>query len=140
MQKMKKIFLIIFFILVLTISFSYAQRGPTPPEIPQDPNAPIKRMQDIIYLFGNILRYIALIFWLGAFAGAFYAGYLFLLSGGNEEKIGKAKKMLWYVVIAIAIGLMAYGLPTLVYNFLNPQGQQQNQPLRPAPGPSLIET
>jgi hypothetical protein len=118
MQKIKKIFLIIFLISVLTISFSYAQKGPTPPEIPQDPNAPIKQMQDIMNLFGGILQYITIIFWILAIAASFYAGYLYLLSGGNEEKTGKAKKMLLYAVIAIAIGLMAYGLPQLIKSFL----------------------
>jgi choline-glycine betaine transporter len=118
MQKMKKIFSIIFLILVLTINFSYAQKGPKPPEIPQDPNAPIKKAQDIMDLIGGILEYISIIFWVLAVAGSFYAGYLYLSAFGNEEKTTKAKKMLQYVVIAIAIGLMAYGLPQLIKSFL----------------------
>jgi uncharacterized SAM-binding protein YcdF (DUF218 family) len=120
MQKMKKIFSIIFLIIILvfTVNFSYAQNTPKPAEIPKDTNAPIQTTQNIIDLFGGILRILSIIFWIFAVAASFYAGYLYLLSGGNEEKTGKAKKMLLYAVIAIAIGLMAYGLPQLVKNFL----------------------
>jgi len=126
MQKMKKIFSIIFLIIILvfTVNFSYAQKDkpaqntPKPAEIPKDPNAPIQTTQNIIDFFGGILRILSIIFWIFAVAASFYAGYLYLLSGGNEEKTGKAKKMFWYAVIAIAIGLMAYGLPQLVKNFL----------------------
>ena len=124
MQKIKKNFSIIFLIiifLVFAVNFSYAQtkpKSPQPPKIPKDPNAPIKEADDIINFFGGILKYIAIVFWILTVAAVFYSGYLYLLSGGNEEKTGKAKRMLLYAVIAIAIGLMAYGFPTLVKSFL----------------------
>jgi len=52
-----------------------------------------------------------------------------------EEKTKEAKKMLLYVVIAIAIALIASALPTLIYNFLGgdfqgntPQSPPENSP------------
>jgi choline-glycine betaine transporter len=115
MQKLGKIFLIIIF-LIFAVNFSYADLKA--PEIPKDSSAPIQGAQDIINIFGGILRMLSIIFWIFAVGATFYAGYLYILSGGVEEKIGKAKKMLWYAIIAIVIGLMAYGLPQLVKSFL----------------------
>ncbi|MCS6789337.1 MAG: hypothetical protein NZ484_02155, partial [Patescibacteria group bacterium] len=87
--------------------------------MPRDRFAPIQTPQDIVYLIGEILVLLATIFWILAVIASFYAGYLFLFSGGSEEKVGKAKKMFLYAVIAIVIGLMAYALPTLIYNLLD---------------------
>jgi len=139
----KKVFLFLLLIIFLGLSFvfyfyNFSQaQNITPPQIlreggekfvPKDPKAPIKTSDDIIYVIIKLFKIMAQIFWILAIAASFYAGYLYLLSGGNEEKTGKAKKMLLYAVIAIAIGLMAYGLPTLVYNFLNPENNPPQQP------------
>ena len=112
----------------------------TPPDIPQDPKAPFKNYNDIQSFFDRMLTLFATIFWLFAIAASFYAGYLFLFSGGVEEKIGKAKKMIWYAIIAIVLGLMAYGLPALINNILKggESTNNQNQQLRPTPPPSGV--
>jgi len=136
----KKVFLFLLLTIFLGLSFifyNFSQaQNVTPPKIlqeggnqfvPKDSKAPIQTSDDIIDFFIKIFKIMAEIFWIGAVAASFYAGYLYLLSGGNEEKTGKAKKMLLYAVIAIAIGLMAYGLPALVNNFLNPQNDTQQQ-------------
>lgn len=53
-------------------------------------------------------------------AGVFgiFAGYLYLTAAGDEGKIGKAKNLLIYTVIALAIGLLAGGIGSLTVNFL----------------------
>lgn len=45
---------------------------------------------------------------------AFYAGFLWLSSGGNEEKTGKAKKIIIYSTIGAVLCLSAFGIALLV--------------------------
>lgn len=120
---MKK-FILIFIFNILFLNFVLAV--PTPPSIPKDPSAPWQTKNDIIEFFDGLLKTFAIIFWILAVGASFYAGYLFLFSGGAEEKIGKAKKMVLYAIIAIALGLMAYALPSLICSFLSPSGKCQS--------------
>ncbi|KKQ27558.1 MAG: hypothetical protein US42_C0008G0069 [Candidatus Magasanikbacteria bacterium GW2011_GWC2_37_14] len=46
-----------------------------------------------------------------------YAGFIILTSGGNEEKVGKAKKMIFYATIGIIITLSAYGIVLFVQRY-----------------------
>jgi len=43
-----------------------------------------------------------------------YAAFLFLTSGGDAEKVGKAKKQLIYAVVAVATTILATGVIKLV--------------------------
>lgn len=61
------------------------------------------------WLFGLVLA-LAVIFIL-------YAAFMYLTSGGDEEKVKKAKQFLVYAIIAIAIGLLARGIVALVQTF-----------------------
>lgn len=47
-----------------------------------------------------------------------YGGFLFLSSGGQEEKITKGKKTILYSVIGVMIILSAYGIVLLVVRIL----------------------
>ena len=142
-KKFFLVFLLTIFLILVFASNNFLQaQNIIPPKIlqeggekfiPKDTNAPIKTSDDIINIIIEIFKIIAEVFWIGAIAGSFYAGYLYLFSFGNEEKTAKAKKMLQYVVIAIAIGLMAYALPTFVYNFLNQNQGTQHQNISPPP-------
>ena len=51
-----------------------------------------------------------------------YAGFLILTSGGNEEKIGQAKKMIFYAVIGVIITLTSYSITTFVQTYLAGNG------------------
>ncbi len=88
--------------------------------VPTDPNAPLKQGEDIYLLVGKYARYIAIIFWILAVMSAFYSGYLYLVASGNPEILKKAQKQIWYTVIAIVVGLMAWGLPIFVKNIITP--------------------
>jgi preprotein translocase subunit SecG len=82
-------------------------------------NEPIfKSYKDIISFLEGITNIFASIFWIFAVFFGIYSAYLFVFEGASEEKVTKAKKMLFYTVIAIAVGLMAYGLPALVKSIL----------------------
>ncbi len=57
---------------------------------------------------------------LGLIAVAFliYAGVLMVTAGGNEEQVGKAKKIITYAVIGIVIIILSYTIVTFVTSVL----------------------
>jgi len=95
-------------------------QGPDPVDIPGT-EGPVASGQGIIDLLEQILTWVAIIFWVFAAGFVFYAGFLYLTAGGSPEKVAKAQKQLTYAIIAIVIGIMAYGLPRLVFNILSRQ-------------------
>lgn len=48
-----------------------------------------------------------------------YSAFLFLTSGGNQEKVGNARRALIYAVVALVIGVLAWGAVSLVENLLD---------------------
>ncbi len=87
----------------------------------QNNQSPINSAKDIIELFKKFLYWIATAFWIWAVIAIIYAGFLYLTAAGDSEKLDKAKKQLLYSVIAVAIGLVAYGVPAIVNSILNRQ-------------------
>ena len=47
------------------------------------------------------------------------AAYQYATSGGDPEKVGDASKRLLYAAIAVAVALIAQGVPYIVGSFLN---------------------
>ena len=47
-----------------------------------------------------------------------YAGFTWMTAGGNEEKIGTAKKLLTNAAIGLAIILCAYAITLFIFNVL----------------------
>ncbi len=47
-----------------------------------------------------------------------YAGFTWMTAGGNEEKVGKAKKLLFYCAIGLAVILSAYAITSFILNKL----------------------
>jgi len=94
--------------------------GASPTFIPPPTNqtGPITSVGTGIELVQTILGWVATLFWIGAVIAFFYAGFLYLTSAGEPEKVQKASHMVLYGAIAVAVGLMAYGFPALVNNFL----------------------
>ncbi|MGB9609007.1 MAG: hypothetical protein ACPL3E_01380, partial [Minisyncoccia bacterium] len=92
------------------------------PVTPPTGQGPITQPEDAISLLRQVLVWLATIFWIVAVLMIFWSAFKFLTSGGEDEKIKEAKKMLFYAIIAIAIGLMAYAVPTFVDRFLRARG------------------
>lgn len=65
-------------------------------------------------LVTNFTNFIAAFIGAGAFAMLFYGGYLYVASFGNEEKTGKAKKIIFGAIIGILIALAAFGIITSI--------------------------
>lgn len=88
------------------------------PVNPPSTAGPVTSVGGILGLLNTILTWVAYIFWIAAAAFIFYAAFLYLTAAGDPEKVKKASHQFLYAVVAIVVGLMAYGLPLLVQNFL----------------------
>ena len=91
-----------------------------------DNESPIKSFDDVIKVLQKALNWFATAFWIFAVGGSLYAGFLYMTAAGSQERVQKAKKQMIYVVIAIIIGLLAYGLPTILKNILTPSNANGN--------------
>lgn len=80
----------------------------------------IRTKEDVFAVLDRIATIIATIFWIAAAVSVFYAGFLYLTASGSPEKITKAHRQLWYTVIAVIVGLFAYGLPKFLETTLTP--------------------
>ncbi|RJQ28927.1 hypothetical protein C4571_02720 [Candidatus Parcubacteria bacterium] len=119
MKKFSAITLLILAVF-LPLALAFAQGGTpqvTPVQPPRNPG-PIQDVGQGLRLLDQILTWIATIFWIAAAVFILYAGFLYLTASGDPEKVQKANHQLIYAVVAIVIGIMAFGLPVLVENFL----------------------
>ncbi|MBU1038930.1 Ig-like domain-containing protein [Patescibacteria group bacterium] len=71
----------------------------------------IETVANIINIFLGVLGIIAVVL-------IIYAGYIWLTSQGNEEKITQAKKILSSAVIGLVIILASFGIATFIFNRL----------------------
>ena len=122
----------ILMILILLISFFpyniFAQDAQdTTPIFTGDPDSN-QGMQDIQNAIGNkgitgtdnisdlVLKYVnfSLPFLaLGAFLGFVYAGFLYVTAYGNEDQVGKSKKILIYSVVGLIVVILSYSIVQL---------------------------
>ena len=65
-----------------------------------------------------VVRWIYTIIFVVAVLFILMAAYYFITSSGDPEKTKKAKQMLLYAVIGIAVALLSYGIVTLVQTSL----------------------
>ncbi len=65
-----------------------------------------------------VVNWIITIFWILTVLFLIWAAVLYLTAGGNDEKIGEAKKRVVYAIIAAAIALLATALGPIVQNLL----------------------
>jgi len=48
-----------------------------------------------------------------------WAAFLFMTSGGNQQKVTQARQTLWYAIIGLTVLLLAKGVTSLIQNFLS---------------------
>jgi hypothetical protein len=113
----KKVLIFSFSAFVLVQVFfvpsSLAIEGNTTYNIPNPVNATSFEtlVQAIAKWFVRIMVPIAAIIFL-------YAGFLFLTSGGDEEKVKKAKRAITYAIVGLVIVLIGAGFITLIKSIL----------------------
>jgi len=66
----------------------------------------------------TVVRWIYTLVFILAVLFILLAAFYFVTSQGNPDKVTKAKTMLLYAVIGIAVALLSYGIVTLVRNSL----------------------
>ena len=66
----------------------------------------------------RIINYFLGLLGLVAVGFLIYAGVLMVTAGGNEEQVGKARKIITYAVIGIVIILLSYTIVTFVSSAL----------------------
>lgn len=93
----------------------------TAPLLVSAQGSPIQNISDVQKVLIRIAEIIGYIFWIAATVSAFYSGFLYLTAGGETEKLSKARRQIWYTVIAVAIALMATGIPALIRDLLTPK-------------------
>jgi len=72
----------------------------------------------IIELINRITNYLMWIAIVLAPMMIIIAAFTFLTAGGNEKKVGTAKKMLMWAVIGLALVLVSKGIVSLLRDFL----------------------
>ena len=91
------------------------------PSIPQSLNItnPMVGVNDITTLVGNIINFlIKLAFPITAIL-VVYAGFLYITSAGNDEKVKTAQKALIWAIVGFAVVLIASSVPTIIEEFLS---------------------
>ena len=98
--------------MLLTPALTFGQAGYT------GPKTSITTLSGIEGVISRIVNWITGLFFVAAILYIFYAAYLFLTSGGDEEKIKLAKSQLLYSIIAIAVALLAGTMRYIVASIL----------------------
>jgi len=115
-SKIKLILSTLFLALVFTcfgVGIAYAQNLGF--HAGQETGLPQQDVRVIVmYIIRNILGLLGIIFLIIIL----YTGFTWMTAGGNDEKVGEAKKWLTRSVIGLAIILSAYSITTFITNGL----------------------
>ncbi|MEK7463462.1 MAG: hypothetical protein AAB621_03840 [Patescibacteria group bacterium] len=82
------------------------------------PKTNITSLSGVEGVISRIVNWITGLFFVVAILYIFYAAYLFLTSGGEEEKLILARKQLLFSIIAIAVALLAGTMRYIVSSIL----------------------
>lgn len=80
--------------------------------------APLCNVQQVIDLIVAIVNNMQVIFWVVAAGSGLYAAFLYMRSSGSSEMLKKAQNQFVYTVIAVALAVIAFGLPAIIDSFL----------------------
>lgn len=84
-------------------------------EIQQPPlEPPVQNLQDIVDIMDKVGEWIFAIVLALAIIFILVSAFQFLTASGNPEKITSARQILVYALVAVAIAVVAWGLPTLL--------------------------
>ena len=82
------------------------------------PSVGCKSVGCLVDYLRAIVRWAYIIFFILAVLIFIYVAFLYLTSGGSEEKVKKAKTMLIYALIALVVAFLASGFETIIGTFL----------------------
>ncbi len=126
-SKMKKtiiISMLIISILMVVPVLAYDYEDPDP--IPSDSQStdlniknPLGETSNINTLVSNIINFLIILAIPITSILVIYAGYLYITSAGNEEKVKTAQKALIWAIVGFAIVLIASSIPSIIQEFLS---------------------
>jgi len=103
-------------LLIVFLAFPFIASAATSTTIEIDNPIASDNLLDLIETIVNYLLWIAVV---AAPLTIIIAALMFLTAGGNERKVGTAKKMLMWAVIGIALALLSKGIVSLLGDFLS---------------------
>ncbi len=111
---------ILLVLAVPTFTLAFDLPGAEAPSIAPAPisNSSLGTPEGVQNFLNDMLTWLSRIFWIVAVFFIIFAGFTYLTSAGDEAKVDKAKGMLKYAVIGIAVALLATVLPYLIESFL----------------------
>jgi len=75
-------------------------------------------------LYGRLISALLAFVGVGALVAFVYAGFMFLISSGNQERVKKAKDTMLYAVIGIFVAMASYAILSFIFTTLeNATGQ-----------------
>jgi heme/copper-type cytochrome/quinol oxidase subunit 2 len=80
--------------------------------------SPPQTVSSVVNLFNKALGILQAVFWIVASIFIIIAAFKYLSAQGDPEKVGTARQMVIYAVIAIAIALLALVIDNIVADFL----------------------
>lgn len=90
----------------------------TPGTVPPCVGCPLTNVSQVVSLITGIVNQMQIVFWTVAAGSGLYAAFLFIRGGSNTESLKQAKNQILYTVIAVILGVLAYGIPGIVTDFL----------------------
>ena len=109
-KKYGPILLLLAVVLPIAVSAQTTQIPGQPPIV--------SSVDSILNIIRNILRWLQIFFFTIAAIFIIIAAFNYLTAQGSEEKVGTAKKQIWYAVIAIIVALVATSIGPIVDSFL----------------------
>jgi len=83
---------------------------------------PLQSVDDFVGVMRYVATTIQTLFWIVAAIFIIWAAFKYLTAQGDPEKVGTARQMLIYAVIAIAIALLATVIDNIVEDLLQKRG------------------
>ena len=105
----KKLVILSLIGLLLMPTILLAAVTETPPIVP-----PVQSLQNIVDIMDKVANWIFAIVFALAIIFILASAFQFLTAAGNPEKITSARQILIYALVAVAVAVVAWGLPKLV--------------------------
>jgi TRAP-type C4-dicarboxylate transport system permease small subunit len=118
MNKKLKSFLFCLLPVLMLLSFPISVLG-IAAYTPQAGQKPITDIDNLLDKVDAIVTYVYYVLFIVAIFFIIWAAFSYLGSKGDAAKVKKASEQLIYAIVAIAVGLLAYGVTQIIENFLS---------------------
>ena len=92
---------------------------------------PLGETSDVSTLASNIIKFLIILAIPITGILVVYAGYLYITSAGNEEKVKTAQKALIWAIVGFAVVLIASSVPAIIQEFLTGESEESGQLTEP---------